>query len=219
MKDKEKTKKQLGHELEEMQKRGSELEKSESEPKRMEEALRESEEWFRSVFDGSRDAVFITGENTRFAAVNQAAVELTGYSKEELTQMTIPDLHDQVDQKAYKTFFHRIMAGEAVTSEAKIRRKDGTKVDTEFSNQSIKIRGVPYMHTVARDITARKRAEEKIKKSLEEKEILMKEIHHRVKNNMQVISSLLNLQARGIRNKKVLEALKSTQRRIYSKER
>lgn len=66
------------------------------------------------------------------------------------------------------------------------------------------------------DITDRKAAEEQLKKSLLEKEILIKEIHHRVKNNLNVVISLLNSQARRITNKKAIEAFKDSVSRIYS---
>lgn len=68
---------------------------------------------------------------------------------------------------------------------------------------------------VLRDVTDRKRSE-KIKQSLKEKEILLQEIHHRVKNNIQVISSLLNLQSRHIKDKKYADMLKESQDRIQS---
>ena len=138
-----------------------------SEQKKAEEALKRSREWFRSVFEGSRDAVFIVGKDSRFVSVNKATEELTGYSVEELERMSIPDLHDKEDLGAYKAFFKKIMAGESVLSEAKIRRKDGNKVDVEFSNSKIAIGEAAYMHTVARDVTERKKAEEALRQAEE----------------------------------------------------
>ena len=67
---------------------------------------------------------------------------------------------------------------------------------------------------VVRDITERKEAEDNIKPSLEEKKVLLREIHHRVKNNMQIISSLLNLQTRYIKDEKVVDILKESQNRV-----
>ncbi|MCK4810885.1 MAG: sensor histidine kinase, partial [Methanosarcinales archaeon] len=61
---------------------------------------------------------------------------------------------------------------------------------------------------------AHKRAEDRIKASLKEKEVLLREIHHRVKNNLQVVSSLLDMQARGARNKDTIDALTESQNRI-----
>ena len=66
------------------------------------------------------------------------------------------------------------------------------------------------------DITNRKLAETKIKASLKEKETLLQEVHHRVKNNMQVITSLLQLQSNNIENNQIKEALKGSQSRVYA---
>ncbi|MFB0524021.1 MAG: PAS domain S-box protein [Phycisphaerae bacterium] len=130
-----------------------------TERKQAEEKLSQALVWQKAIFEGSRDAVFITDEDSRFVAVNRAACELTGYLRDELLRMRIPDLHEPEDLTAYNLYHDRIMEGEEIVSEAKILRKDGTKVDTEFNNRCIRISGTPYMHTVARDITERKRAE------------------------------------------------------------
>ena len=128
-----------------------------------EDVIKQGEQLYRAIFDGSRDAIFITAPDAGFVEVNEAASVLTGYSPEELKNMTIPDLHEEEDMEAYRQFFRRIMAGEQITCEARILRKDGIKVDTEFSNRKIMLGDAVYMHTVARDITERKQAEEALR--------------------------------------------------------
>jgi PAS domain S-box-containing protein len=128
-----------------------------------ETSLKESEERYCTIFNGSKDAIFITGENTKFVDVNAAASELTGYTRKTLLTMGITDLHDSEDLHAFKAYFSRIMDGESIDSEANIRRKDGKKISVEFSNKRISIHGVHHMHTTARDISHRRLAEENIR--------------------------------------------------------
>ena len=136
-----------------------------TERKRGEDRLSASLAWQEAIFEGSRDAVLITDADSKFVMVNRRACELTGYSKQELLGMRIPDLHEQQDLAAYNLYHDRIMSGEELVSEATLLRKDGAKVDTEFSNRCVSISGEAYMHTIACDITERKRAEEALRES------------------------------------------------------
>jgi len=127
------------------------------------ERLKEAVELKEAIFQGSRDAIFISNEDSFFIIVNRAACDLTGYTADELLAMRIPDLHEETDLEAFRKYHDRVIAGEELVSEAPILRKDRTKVVTEFNNRRIVISGKPCMHSVARDITERKQAEEQLK--------------------------------------------------------
>ncbi|MEA2059476.1 MAG: PAS domain S-box protein [Thermodesulfobacteriota bacterium] len=121
-----------------------------------------SEKWFRAIFEGSRDAIFLADQNAVFADVNQAACKLTGYTRDELLKMRIPDLHAPEDLHAYKTYFKRIIQGTDILSEADILSRQGEKIPAEFSNKMLCIDNKTYMLTIARDIRERRKTQENI---------------------------------------------------------
>ena len=149
---------------------------------------------------------------------NRAFLELTGYSEEELNtidwNMTLTPPEWREHETAKLEELHRTKR--PVTYEKEYIRKDGSRVPIELVvhprlDDEEKI--TSYMAFVS-NITDRKRAENRIQLALKEKETLLREIHHRVKNNMNVASSLLKLQSADITDKKAVEILKETRRRI-----
>jgi two-component sensor histidine kinase len=105
--------------------------------------------------------------------------------------------------------------GEIPNIDCIITCKDGSSNDYLVTVKSVSIKEGTILY-VCRCITERKRAEEKIRASLVEKEILLKEVHHRVKNNMQIVSSLLELQSDSISDERSRVCLRESQNRIRS---
>ncbi len=112
------------------------------------------------------------------------------------------------DPRGYEAFL-KVRNGliEEAVFEVNQQRKDGTIVPVEISGKSFEIGDRKLFLAIARGITERKQAEDLIKASLREKEVMLRELHHRVKNNLQVVSSLLNMQARNTRDKNTIETL------------
>ncbi len=185
--------------------------------KKAEQALKESEEKYSLVVENSNDAIIIHRDGIiQFA--NSTSSRYIGMPPHELIGKPMTDFVHPDDKKKVWDNFQKRKAGKEVENiyEISLVREDGSSFPAEINVSLIQYQGEPAGLVFIRDITKRKKAEEKIKKSLEEKEVLLKEIHHRVKNNMQVISSLINIQAMRIKDKKAQEIFKDTRNRVMS---
>jgi two-component sensor histidine kinase len=94
--------------------------------------------------------------------------------------------------------------------------KDGDRIPVEVNAHLFDLHGEPTVLAIARDITRRKRVEAELRAALLEKDVLLREVHHRVKNNLQVISSLMDLQSGYIANEQILRMFQESQNRVKS---
>ncbi len=127
-----------------------------TERKKADESLRQTLAWQAAIFEGSRDGILISDKSAKIVAANAAACELTGYSKQELLKMRASDLQTEADLTELAVLHDRILAGEDIQGETIITTKDGRCIDAEFGHQRVLISGVPYVHTIARDVSSRK---------------------------------------------------------------
>ncbi len=210
-------KRQVKLKTSELMRKTSALEEEMSDRKQAEEALRESEERYRTFFEQDSDGVVILDpETAKPIEFNDQVCRQLGYSKEEFALLRVSDIEAKETAKETQAHIQKIQSEGYDDFETLQRTKQGEIRHVHVTAQVIEIAGRPVYHCIWRDITDRKKAEEQIKASLKEKEVLLSEIHHRVKNNMQVIISLLNLQAGKIEDKKYADMLKESQNRILS---
>ncbi|SNQ60116.1 MASE3 domain-containing protein [Candidatus Methanoperedens nitratireducens] len=180
----------------------------------------ETEEKYRSLFENASDAVIMVDIKDNVTSWNISAERMFGWTAEEAigkknTQLIVPG--DLVQDK--DLFSYQAKSGKSVSGIETVRiRKDGTRLEVSLTISPIRDanQNVIGFSSIIRDVSERKRTENQIKQSLKEKEILLREIHHRVKNNMQIISSLLRLQSGYVKEEKYLEMFKESQNRIIS---
>lgn len=187
--------------------------------KRSDEALRESERKYHALVELSPVGIFYTDAEGDCTYINERWQEIAGLTLEEaLGKGWVQSLHPDDRNRISAEWYQAVRERRPYKSEYRFLNRDGTT--TWVLGQAI----IERMHTegVAKyiwtitDIMERKHAEEQLRESLKEKEILLREIHHRVKNNMQIISSLLMLQEELSEDEKVIEMLKDSQNRITS---
>jgi len=185
--------------------------------KQAEEALAESEEKYRLLVDNANEAILVA-QDMKLQFFNPKVVAVTGYSREELENMLFTDLIHPDDRELVANSHRKRMSGKKLPHvySFRMRKKNGRVIWAEINAVVIDWKGRPATLNFLNDVTKRMRDQKKLKQNLIEKEVLLREIHHRVKNNMQIISSLLNIQSRHIRDPQAQTLFRESQTRIRS---
>ena len=183
-----------------------------TESKRAEEKIK----ILADAVESSDDAIITESLAGVITSWNKGAEQIYGYSAEEILGKNASILEPAHLKGEIKQLTEKIKRREKIQRHRTLRiKKDGTIINISITLSPIfDASGEPVaVSVIARDITERIRAEEALAKIEEARK---KEIHHRIKNNLQVISSLLDLQAEKFRDKEVLEAFRESQNRVLS---
>lgn len=188
----------------------------------------DSQELFRLALEASPTGMLMVDEQGVIVLVNAQIERLFGYARHELigqpVEILVP-LRFGAQHPVYRHSFLQDPRARPMGAGRDLygRRKDGSEIAVEIGLNPMTTNEGRFVLSSVVDITARKRAEEvlaaqrdDLDRKNREREVLLKEVYHRVKNNLQVISSLLNLQAGQITDQRARELLEESCNRVYS---
>lgn len=175
-----------------------------------------SEKSYRDLFDLSPLPMWLFDmETLKFLDVNSAAVEHYGYTKEEFLSMTIREIRPSDQDDYLQTILEQVRTVEKIAATPALhRKKNGELIHVMIQGNEMIYNGRNARIILAVDITEQKQQERELVNSLHEKETLLAEIHHRVKNNLAVVSAMMQLQAEQAGDERLNRMLFDSTRRI-----
>jgi PAS domain S-box-containing protein len=188
--------------------------------KQVENELRRSEERYKGLVTSLPDAVLVMDIDGRIDYASRQTLRLHGYkSEKELIGSKFLDLISPESKAQAIIYLHKTLKeGFVYNQEYTMLKKNGERFIGEISTSLIKDENnkpIQFAATI-RDITERKKFDTQLKRSIKEKEFLLQEIHHRVKNNLQIISSILDMSSMRIKDKKAIDLIAGARSKIQS---
>ena len=189
-----------------------------------ERKLKEQAAKINTIFNSSAMIIWSVDENLQLVSFNEKfGREFYRWFEIEpsIGMSMLKIIKDHVKKEAfsnYKKIVKRVFEGNPEQFEGIIRTDEGEKIWLESFYRPMYSSGnkITEMSCMAHDISDKKTIEYQMRESIREKEVLLQEVHHRVKNNLQVISSILNLQSSYVKDEKSLSILRESQNRIKS---
>lgn len=184
--------------------------------KKADRQLKKEKEFIDIAINSLPGLFYVIDENLKFVRTNDNYQKELGYSREELKRMSPLDFHPEDQRAEQEENFKKAFRVDEQTVTATIKKKDGATRTYLFTDKRLKQDEDTFVIGTGIDISNQVKAEQKLKDSLREKETLLAEIHHRVKNNLAIISGLLDLQVFNEENEDVVKKLREGQTRIQS---
>jgi PAS domain S-box-containing protein len=212
----DKLQEKVGQRTQELLIANEQLTKKIIEHKKAEKRILIEKAYLDQFFESAQEGIVLVDKKGHVMRVNSEFTRMFGYSPDEISGRNIDEIvvpKGEMDKGISIT--KNVAKGKNFAAETVRQHKDGTLIDVSVLASPIIVNGeIVASYAIYRDVTERKKSERKLRSSLEEKEVLLREIHHRVKNNMQIVTSLLRLQARQMRSKKNKEILQVSLNRI-----
>jgi PAS domain S-box-containing protein len=189
-----------------------------TEQKKAEDALKISEQYYKTIFENSGAATVVIEEDNIISLVNSEFEKLYGYKKEDIEGKTnwMGLVSKEHIPKMIEFHEKRMIDPESVPRNYEFNLIDSTgNIRNIYTTVAI-IPGTTKTLVSLQDITSHNKTENELKNSINDKDMLLREIHHRVKNNLQIVSSLLNLQSQYIKDQIALDVFKESQNRVRS---
>lgn len=170
-----------------------------------------SRTYLENIFNSMSEMLFVMDRDYRIKEVNEALCERLGRNRNELLGTHVRTIFDGDTREENLSIISNIDQGKLKQTEVQFKTRDGETFPVQLTGSILDqdVDGNPDYVCVGMDISNLKRA-------LDEKEMLLKEVHHRVKNNLQIILSMIRLQSRRIDDESLRQNLKASRRRIHS---